>query len=501
MDPQAFDRNRRLFLLASAVAAAGSLLSCDQPKGMTRPRGQQGSAPGNGGTATNAAGAAGGAKASDGTGDASKSGSDPTKPADATSGKAKLPPPTERPAPPSSEPAIRIKTGGLPKGDPRVQIEGPGPAVWIIEPGSGKPGTVAEGPVDFAWTAAGWKVTERFGTREARPVAVPARATLEVMALGGEPSQLKVFGSVWPGKVRLVLQPDDPNEPVDVVHEVPMETYLSGVIAKELFNNWGAATHRAQAIAARSYAVCEMAMWKGRRHFDVVAGEQSQAWIGTTAHKRSLDAVAATRGQVLVWESRVVPAYYSSCCGGARAAARDAISSAILHDIPPLGVARGDAGDCCSWAPTYRWNSRMDLATFARTLPAWARAEGYASLFKVDGVRRVEILEKNPAGRPVRYALTDAKGQRFEVTAERLRWALNADPRNPANLRPAKERIKSAYFEPLVAGGELVLSGRGHGHGVGMCQYGAEAMSKKGAKEAAILSRYYPGASVAKSYA
>jgi stage II sporulation protein D len=143
----------------------------------------------------------------------------------------------------------------------------------------------------------------------------------------------------------------------------------------------------------------------------------------------------------------------------------------------------------------------MDLATFARTLPAWARAEGYASLLKVDGVRRVEILEKNPAGRPVRYALTDAKGQRFEVTAERLRWALNADPRNPANLRPAKERIKSAYFEPLVAGGELVLSGRGHGHGVGMCQYGAEAMSKKGAKEAAILSRYYPGAAIAKSYA
>jgi stage II sporulation protein D len=81
-----------------------------------------------------------------------------------------------------------------------------------------------------------------------------------------------------------------------------------------------------------------------------------------------------------------------------------------------------------------------------------------------------------------------------------LRWALNADPRDPALLRPSKDRVKSANFEALIAGRELVLAGRGHGHGVGMCQYGAEAMSKKGAKEAAILSRYYPGAKVVTAY-
>jgi stage II sporulation protein D len=68
-------------------------------------------------------------------------------------------------------------------------------------------------------------------------------------------------------------------------------------------------------------------------------------------------------------------------------------------------------------------------------------------------------------------------------------------------MRPAKERVKSAYFEPLVRGRELFVSGRGHGHGVGMCQYGAEAMSKKGAQAKAILARYYPGATLEKSYA
>ena len=246
-------------------------------------------------------------------------------------------------------------------------------------------------------------------------------------------------------------------------------------------------------------------MWRTRRHFDAVAGEQGQAWIGATAHKRSLDAVAATRGETLVYASRVVPAYYSSCCGGARAAARDAISTSIVNDIAPLSVSGSDGRDCCSWSPTFRWQATFDATLFARTLPAWARAEGYASLFKVDGIRRVEVAERNKAGRPVAFTITDAKGAPFQVLAERLRWALNADPRNPQNLRPAKERVKSANFEPFLKESgkksELVISGRGHGHGVGMCQYGAEAMAKKGATMHAILARYYPGATIEKAYA
>lgn len=500
MDPQNLERRRRFLLLASAVAAAGAavgVVSCQQPQGMRPAPGS----PGGGGAKQPAGGTSAEPTPSKTTGDKTTSGE--SKPA-AEKDKPK-PQPVERPAPPSSEPTIRIKTGSLPKGAARIEITGPGPEVWIVERGSGRPGTVAASPVRFEWTDAGWRVTEAVDTRDPRIVAVPARAELDVAPLRGEPQQLTAFGSTWPGTIRLVPQPNDPDNPVDVVHDVPMEAYLPGVIAKELFNGWGVATHRAQAIAARSWAICEMAMWRTRRHFDAVAGEQGQAWIGATAHKRSLDAVAATRGETLVYASRVVPAYYSSCCGGARAAARDAISTSVVNDIAPLAVSGSDGRDCCSWSPTYRWQASFDAAAFARTLPVWARAEGYASLFKVDGIRRVEVAERNKAGRPVVFTITDAKGAPFQVLAERLRWALNADPRNPQNLRPAKERVKSANFEPfLKASGktsELVISGRGHGHGVGMCQYGAEAMAKKGATMAAILARYYPGASIEKSYA
>ncbi|MBI1304316.1 MAG: SpoIID/LytB domain-containing protein [Phycisphaera sp.] len=512
MEPQAFDRRRRTVLIASAAVAAGAVAvvgSCQKPQGMRR-------APGDAASTDRMAGEP--KRASEG--------SDAQKPAPSKAETPKpRPEPVERPAPPSSEPAIRIRTGSLTSEAPSVEIRGPGSNVWIVEPGSGRPGVIAQCPVEFTWTREGWRVREAAKTRDARAVALPPMAVLEISSLRGEPRRLTAFGSEWPGIIRLVPRPAQrtaatppttagtPTAPTtattatpefataDVVHELPMEEYLPGVIAKELFNSWGVATHQAQAIAARSWALCEMAMWRTRRHFDTVAGEAGQAWIGATKHRRSADAVNATRGQVLLYSARVVPAYYSSCCGGARAAARDAISSSVIHDIEPLRVERPDAADCCSWSPTYRWQLSLDAQALGRTLPAWARAEGYASLFSLEGIRRIEIAERNRAGRPVAYTITDAKGALHQVLAERLRWGLNADPAAPSGMRPSRERVKSAYFEPLVRGRELFVSGRGHGHGVGMCQYGAEAMAKKGAKASAILARYYPGASIEKSYA
>ena len=311
MEPQAFDRNRRTFILAAAVLAAGGALSCEQPQGLKRPRSSKPLEGGDAGAsgasvATEASGGA--AKAPAKAGDATKAPStSAAKPqessaTDAEGAKPKPPaPPVERPLPPTAEPAIRVKSGGLPKSDPKVRIEGPGAHLWIIEPGGVAPGTVGQSPVEFRWTDAGWTATEAAGTSRARPLALPPRATLEVMALRDEPQRLKLLGSEWPGTVRLVPQPSDLNEPVDIVHEVPMETYLPGVLAQELFNKWTVNVHRAQAVAARSWALCEIAQWRGRRHFDVVAGELGQAWIGATKHQRSIDAVAETRGEVLLW--------------------------------------------------------------------------------------------------------------------------------------------------------------------------------------------------------
>ncbi|MFM7052100.1 MAG: SpoIID/LytB domain-containing protein [Planctomycetota bacterium] len=492
---------RRGFVLVTAVAAAGAVLSsCAPKKGMQRAAGG-GSQPA--GTLASGAGAAGqGAAAKPSDADAPKQAPEqPKGPIDATATTTKpQPAPIDRPAPPSGEPSIRIKTGGLPKTSPSVRIDGPGAKMWVVDAASGAAGRAAVTPVELALTPTGWRMTEGAGKRWARASELGTRGAIEISAMRGEPRRVSMLGSEWPGTVRLVPQPASAAEAVDIVHEVPLEEYLSGVIAKELYNSWAPATHRAQAVAARSYALCSMAMYGATRHYDVLSDERSQAWIGATTHRKSLDAVAATRGQVLLFQGLVVPAYYSSCCGGASASAQGTIESPIRHDIAPLAARGRDRDECCSISPNYRWQNRVDAGSFSRTLPAWARVEGYPLLAGVGAVQRVTVAQRNAAGRPTRYGITDARGQEYEVEAERLRWAFNADPANPAAMRPFKERVKSAYFEPLVAGGEIVLTGRGFGHGVGMCQFGAEGMARKGAKSEAILARYYPSATLARAY-
>ena len=134
---------RRAFVVVGAVAAAGGLWTCTQPPGMQP-------APGKG--ARSPKPVPGGSSKPIDPAEAAR-----TPPAETATGRPA--PPTERPKPPAAEPSIRIKTGGLPRGNARVEINGPGLHLWIFEPGSGKPGTVAEGPVEFACTATGWRVT------------------------------------------------------------------------------------------------------------------------------------------------------------------------------------------------------------------------------------------------------------------------------------------------------------------------------------------------------
>jgi stage II sporulation protein D len=265
------------------------------------------------------------------------------------------------------------------------------------------------------------------------------------------------------------------------------------VLARELYKGWSDDAYRAQAVAARSYALCEHAWWDGRRHYDVVAGQASQAWIGTTADTTSRRAVLDTAGQYLVFDGRVVPAYYSSCCGGAPASATDAIREGSWMDIAPLTVdGREDARPrgCCERAPTARWKVTLGTVELARRLDAWATREGRKDLGSISGVKSIITAEENAAGRPVSFRITDPRGRKVVWDAENLRYAVNA------SASGSKDSLRSGFVAPRVEGGKVVFEGRGHGHGAGMCQYGAEAMGKSGRGYRQILTRYYPGAKV-----
>ncbi|MBL9140518.1 MAG: hypothetical protein JNK53_01515, partial [Phycisphaerae bacterium] len=331
-------------------------------------------------------------------------------------------------------------------------------------------------------------------------------------------------------------------------------------------------------IAARSYAVCEQAHWATCRHFDLIAGEASQAWIGEVKDARAKQAVLDTRGMVLAFDGRVVPAYYSSTCGGTPANAVDSVTRNPNHSIEPLAAGADPANahrDCCKSAPRFRWEQTMPVARVLTQVRRWAgdqllvergtlaraaagapapagaspwrtdaplsapslgqpvaslmaldgdstgsaQSEGdpqsagatgafpvgveiatdapLAELARLNGLQSIEVLANNQAGRPIRVRLVDGRGATLDMRAEDFRRAVNYAREGEATPR---DRLNSSNFRAKVNGSTVSFAGRGFGHGVGMCQFGAESLSQRGATAEQILRTYYPGASTQKAY-
>ena len=394
-------------------------------------------------------------------------------------------PPALRPELPQTEPVIRVRVESR-RGRP-FTLGQAGESLQVRGRADAQP-VSARGPVSVAYED-GWRVVEASGSSGARPLALQAGDTVFIEAGGG----MACEGARYPGSARVVARSDIGPDAADLVFDVPMETYLPGVLAKELLRGWSREAFRAQAVAARSYAMCEHAWWQGRRHFDVVAGQGSQAWIGLTNDRMSNEAVRDTRGEYLVFDGRVVPAYYSSCCGGVPATATDAIREGSWMDIAPLIVdGKEDArrSGCCEKAPTARWKVTLGAAELARRLDAWADEQGRKDLGGLTGVKSMVVAESNPAGRPVLFRIADANGRKVLWESEDLRYAVNA------GASGSKDTLKSGFVSPSVASGRVTFDGRGHGHGSGMCQFGAESMAKAGREHRDILRRYYPGATV-----
>ena len=315
---------------------------------------------------------------------------------------------------------------------------------------------------------------------------------------GGEQAEgIDFEGRRLRGTIRLVPIRNTAGEAeLDLVCTLPMEQYLPGVLEKELFASWRPATFEAQAVAARSFAVCERAFWLRRRHYDMVAGQASQAWSGGAASRRPTAAVESTAGRVLLWRGQVVPAYYSAACGGRPANAIDAISTNQVNQIAPLvvdgGMARRRCG-CTTASPHADWRISVGEHAMIEALKAHGRRVSNRALASIRGPVEVTVRRRNAAERPIDFEIRGS-GDPIPVvlSASRVRAAVA----EAGGRRSWKDGPRSACLELKGSDQGYMIEGRGFGHGVGLCQYGAESMARTGASNLEILARYYPGATV-----
>lgn len=311
-----------------------------------------------------------------------------------------------------------------------------------------------------------------------------------VLTLTPQPEgTLSINGHTYRGGFRFV--PTGGNR-FDVVNDVDVDGYLKSVISRELLHDWHPETFRTQAIVARTYALYEVATAGANRHWDVFPDERSQVYGGMAAESaRSVDGVNATRGIVMAFgpagAERIFKAYFSSCCGGVGQSAQDAFGD---HPIGPL--AEKNAGSLCASSPRYTWGPvTLTKAEVSRRIRQWG-VRRQRSEKNIREVRTIQPSHHNRFGRPVRFLVTDNRGTRYSLMAEELRWAINGGLGN--------RTLWSSFIFVQDTGAGFTFSGRGSGHGVGMCQYCAEALARRGMRHEEIVRHSYPGVRLVRGY-
>lgn len=306
------------------------------------------------------------------------------------------------------------------------------------------------------------------------------------------------------------------------VNVLPLERYVACVVASEMPGTFGDAALTAQAVVARSYALHRIRNAREKSLFDLYAGERSQRydgveypgpngqrWAGETVRSRA--AAGRSRGQVLEDDDGVVLAYYSSTCGG-----RTMRGDAVFPDASP--VLKSVECNACGAAPKYRWTTSMPRSDFERAIGG--------PLATSNGPQRSTTHASEV--RPFRSSGWQAVASDLGDAPMEMVWHEAVSPRQVASrsndsaetasksmaLRPARKSIDgvalrsklpastlwSPRFVVHVEGDRVQFEGRGHGHGAGLCQWGAAGQAAAGRDWREIVLHYYPGARLATAY-
>ena len=249
---------------------------------------------------------------------------------------------------------------------------------------------------------------------------------------------------------------------LQLINVIPLEDYLAAVLGSEMPVSFPLEALKAQAVAARTYALQKkLAAYDSPYHMGSSVLHQVYGGLNREDAKTRM-AVEATRGEVLTYELAPIEAYFHASCGGHTESGQDALG----RELPYL-----QAVECpCGQLPASRWSatvSESELRSALRQSPEGFRVTGRTSTHRVTRV------------------ITSGGGAMEGVELRR---------------RLGYTRLKSLDFDVERGSHGYVFTGRGYGHGAGLCQWGAKVLADRAWSYQDILSHYYPGAELQHLY-
>ena len=325
---------------------------------------------------------------------------------------------------------------------------------------------------------------------EQKPIlVVPQGGTLDVRMMR---EQLVVNGREIKGE-RLVIQPETSGfiqvnhtpyrgyiailkrTGLTVVNYVLVEDYLYGVVPKEMPPSWNAEALRAQSVAARTFAL------KNRKShsaegFDLCSTSHCQVYEGMPAETRmTTEAVDSTRGEVLFYKGTIMDALFHADSGGMTESSEYVWGSSVpyLRAVTEVQMQ------------TQPWNRTVSMSEFAQKLEKNGRAIGTLKEVRLSPLTVGKgSSDRSPSGRVRSAEFVGTKG-RITLSGNELRSIFS---------------LPSTLFSIRIGKTDINFSGYGSGHGLGLSQWGAQALADKGKSYKDILFHYYTDVTLEKLY-
>jgi stage II sporulation protein D len=255
-----------------------------------------------------------------------------------------------------------------------------------------------------------------------------------------------------------------------IKENIKLEDYLAGVVAAEMEPTWPVNALAAQAIVARTFTMENIQAGRVKKLHGTDAStdvEEFQAYDPSRINDNVRKAIALTRGKVITYRGDYVKGWFSACDGGISASAPEGLA---YRKEPTTYIKAGARDGCLSiTVPENKyWRAEVPLDQVRRAVKEISGADP-------GNISAVKILERGPSGRAIRLQIGSQT-----VSAPELRLALGS------------ERVRSTLISRAgIQGGNLVLEGKGFGHGVGLCQWGSKKMAEEGKKPEEIIKFYY----------
>jgi len=253
---------------------------------------------------------------------------------------------------------------------------------------------------------------------------------------------------------------------ISLINCIDLEEYVACVLRTESWPGWPLEANKIFAITSRTYVVAMMLdAQKVRRPYHVKNTNIHQTYAGVHDSETLKQAVAQTKGLFISHKNKPITAMFDSCCGGVIPAHMEGIN---FNDAPYL--ARPYSCKHCKRCWIYNWQAEFTISDFQQRLTKVVN--------ELPGFHGFKVLRRDKAGL-VQEVLLRTRPEGIKLAGKKIYSAF--------------KEVKSFCFSLRKKKGKIIFDGRGYGHHLGLCQWGAREMVRDGWDYKQVLKFYYPG--------